>query len=502
MESNEMPDKLIEGVGVPVPAADVVMPVAPAPDHSVTDCVEALRRVSAFSDLPAEQLEWFIDNSEEVEYDAGDFVFQKGDPPDWMVIYLEGEVQARWDEHNLDDFVYIARAGDPATEISGKLPFSRMKEIEINGRAVVRTRVLRFPSRLFPELIERLPALAERLVWIMLDRTRESIQMDERRDKLMALGKLSAGLAHELNNPAAAARRTSDELARMLEELRLADLDLCRHELAREQRERLADFELAAINENAPEVRNALDLNDREDAVAGWLEAHQVAESWQLAPVLAEAGVTPEKLERISENIPPAALQDVLRRVALQISAAKSVKEIRTSVTRISELVGAIKEYSYMDQAAVQKVDLHQGLDNTLLILKYKLKKKNVEVLREYDADLPPITAHGSLLNQVWTNLIDNAVDAMPASGGRLRIKTRLEPEDILVEIRDNGAGIPPEAQPHIFEPFYTTKGVNEGTGLGLDAVSRIVRKHRGDIRFATKPGDTCFEIRLPLELQ
>jgi signal transduction histidine kinase len=500
MESNEVPDKLIEGVGVPVPASDVVTPAAPAAAHSTPDCVEALRRVSAFSDLPAEQLEWFIDIAEELEFQAGELVFRKGDPPDWMIIYLEGEVQARWDENNLDDFVYIARAGDPATEISGKLPFSRMKELEINGRAVVYTRILRFPSSLFPELIGRMPALAERLVWIMLDRTRESIQMDERRDKLMALGKLSAGLAHELNNPASAARRTSDELIRMLEELRLADLDLCRNELTREQRERLADFELAAINEKAPETGRALDLNDREDAITDWLEAHEIGESWELSPVLAEANVTGEKLEEISQKIPPAALKDVLLRVVLQISAAKSAKEIKTSVTRISELVGAIKEYSYMDQAAVQKVDLHQGLDNTLLILKYKLKKKNVEVVREYDEKLPLITAHGSMLNQVWTNLIDNAIDAIPNSGGRLRIKTRLEPEDILVEIRDNGKGIAPEDQPHIFEPFYTTKGVSEGTGLGLDAVSRIVRKHRGNIRFATKPGDTCFEVRLPLE--
>jgi signal transduction histidine kinase len=154
-----------------------------------------------------------------------------------------------------------------------------------------------------------------------------------------------------------------------------------------------------------------------------------------------------------------------------------------------------------MDQAAVQAIDLHKGLDNTLLILKYKLKKKNISVVREYDENLPRITAHGSLLNQVWTNLIDNAIDAM-SDGGILKIRTRLEPGDVMIEVRDNGAGIPAEVQPHIFEPFYTTKPVSEGTGLGLDSVSRIVRKHRGNIRFETKPGDTCFQIRLPLEMK
>ena len=152
-----------------------------------------------------------------------------------------------------------------------------------------------------------------------------------------------------------------------------------------------------------------------------------------------------------------------------------------------------------MDQAAVQNIDLHKSLNNTLLILKHKLKSKSIEVVREYAEDLPEITAHGSLLNQVWTNLIDNAVDAMPA-GGRLKIMTRREPNDVMVEIRDNGPGIPPEIQSRIFEPFFTTKGVNEGTGLGLDAVSRIVRKHHGNIRFETKPGDTCFQVRLPFE--
>jgi len=316
---------------------------------------------------------------------------------------------------------------------------------------------------------------------------------------LMALGKLSAGLAHELNNPASAARRTSDELMRALEELRLADLDLCRHELSLADRELVAEFERAAIAEDSRAARSALELNDLEDDLTGWLEARGIDESWRLAPILAEANVTGEKLDSISGKIPPETLKDVLTRIVLQISAARFANEIKTSVTRISELVGAIKEYSYMDQAAVQPLDLHRGLDNTLLILKYKLKKKNVEVVREYDENVPPVTAHGSLLNQVWTNLIDNAIDAMPDAGGRLRIRTRLEPGDVLVEIRDNGKGIDAEHQPHIFEPFYTTKAVNEGTGLGLDAVSRIVRKHRGDIRFTTKPGDTCFEVRLPL---
>ncbi|MGH9943657.1 MAG: sensor histidine kinase, partial [Pyrinomonadaceae bacterium] len=193
-------------------------------------------------------------------------------------------------------------------------------------------------------------------------------------------------------------------------------------------------------------------------------------------------------------------LADVLARVAAQLATARLVGDIRASASRISELVGAIKEYSYMDQAPVQEVDLHRGLENTLLILKHKLKGKSINVVRNYASDLPRVTAHGSELNQVWTNLIDNAADAM-SEGGRLVVKTRREPSDVLVEIRDDGpSGIPPELQARIFEPFFTTKQVGEGTGLGLDAVARIIRKHHGHVRVQSKPGDTCFQVRLPFD--
>jgi signal transduction histidine kinase len=188
----------------------------------------------------------------------------------------------------------------------------------------------------------------------------------------------------------------------------------------------------------------------------------------------------------------------VLARINAQLAAAKLAREIKTGTARISELVGAIKEYSYMDQASVQEVDIHKALENTLLILKYKLRKKDITVTRDYAESLPLIKAYGSELNQVWTNLIVNAVDAM-SEGGKLKVRTKREPTDILVEIRDNGVGIPASARSRIFEPFFTTKTVGEGTGLGLDTVARIVRKHRGNVRFESKPGDTCFQVRLPL---
>jgi len=467
-------------------------------NSSPPDKVEALRRVHVFADLSDDQLQWFAGNVEDRRFSAGDVIFHKGDKADAMVVYLEGEVHAYWDESD-HDVVYIARAGDQKTEVSGMLPFSRMTELQVTGYAVTDVRLLWVPVRLFPEMMQRMPVLVERLVGIMSDRVREATTVDQQQDKLMALGKLSAGLAHELNNPAAGATRAANDLIETLKDLRAADMRLCAHDLTAEQQESIDAFERKAIDHTATAKQlNSLDQSDREDQVSEWLEAHEIAEPWQMSANLVEAGMDSAALEQLLGEIPATATADVLARVNCQLAAAKLASEIKTATTRISELVGAIKEYSYMDQASVQEVDVHKGLDNTLLILKYKLKKKDISITRDYADSLPLIKAYGSELNQVWTNLIVNAVDAM-SKGGTLKVRTKREPTDIMVEIRDNGAGIPESVRSRIFEPFFTTKPVGDGTGLGLDTVARIVRKHRGNVRFESKPGDTCFQVRLPI---
>jgi signal transduction histidine kinase len=331
----------------------------------------------------------------------------------------------------------------------------------------------------------------------MADRIRETTRVETQRDKLMALGKLSAGLAHELNNPAAAAQRAAASLREALETVRDASIRLARHALSPEQREMITRFEREAGQASASVPADPLTQSDREERITTWLEARHVPEAWKVAPALADAGVEVPKLESLAAQVGETVLCDALIRIASILTIAKLISEIEISTKRISHLVQAIKEYSYMDQAAMQEVDVHKGLENTLTILHHRLKN-GIQVVRDYDQNLPQICAYGGELNQIWTNLIANAIEAMQGKG-ELRVRTARELDRVVVEIGDNGPGIPPDVLPHIYEPFFTTKGVGEGTGLGLDTVCRIVRNHHGEIRVTTQPGDTRFQVYLPI---
>ena len=242
---------------------------------------------------------------------------------------------------------------------------------------------------------------------------------------------------------------------------------------------------------------DALEQSDREEELASWLRTHKIPNETRLASGLVEAGVDGAAMERLGAKFRGEILSQALERIVSSIGAERLTREIEGSTARISELVRAVKEYTYMDRAPEQEVDVHSGIESTLTMLKFRLKR-GVDVKREFDPKLPRIFAHGSELNQVWTNLIDNAIDAMGGKG-ELQIRTSTELDSVLIEVIDNGPGIPDTVKPHIFEPFYTTKGVGDGTGMGLDTVYRIVRAHHGDVSFTSIPGRTNFQVRLPL---
>ena len=456
-----------------------------------TISVEDLRKIEIFADLPQEQLAWLADHLQERRFQPGEIMGREGEPLDYLIVILEGEMRIQRGS-GADEMFFRGFAG----QVTGLLPYSRLTHYGGTSRAVLPTRIAGLHRSLFPEMLQRMPLLGQRLVSIMADRIRETTRIETQRDKLVALGKLSAGLAHELNNPAAAAQRATANLREALETVRDASIRLARHALSTEQREMITRFEREAKHaRNISE--DPLAQSDREELITAWLELRRVPDAWKIAPAIVDAGVDVSKLECLAGQVGDQVLSDALIRIASLLTIAKLIDEIDISTKRISYLVQAIKEYSYMDQAAMKEVDLHQGLENTLTILNHKLKG-GIAVVREYDESLPRICAYGGELNQIWTNLMANAIEAMHGKG-ELRVRTARELDRLLVEIGDNGPGIPREVLPHIFEPFFTTKGVGEGTGLGLDTVCRIIRNHHGEIRVTSHPGDTRFQVFLPL---
>jgi signal transduction histidine kinase len=457
----------------------------------MAEAAELLRRVPVFAGLPDDQIAWFLSQAQHAHLKAGDAYARQGDPADTMFVMLEGEFQARG-ELGGETVTLTIKAGD----VTGLLPFSRMKKFALSGRAMSEASMLRFPASLFPDLVQKMPELATRLVGLMSDRIREVTRLEQQQDRLAALGKLSAGLAHELNNPASAAKRATSQLRSILKRVRDASLELGRRDLTAAQKSEIEKLEASLSQVDGPPP-DALTASALEDQIDSLLRSHGQSDLWQLAADLARRNIKPEALQQLFETLDADTARAALVRIAASVEIADLLNEIESSTSRISDLVGAIKEYTYKDQARMKNVDIVKGLENTLTILHHKLKR-GITVHRDYQRVPLLVNSYGSELNQVWTNIIDNAIDAMGGKG-ELRVRTCREDNCVVVEIGDNGPGISPEVQAHIFEPFFTTKAVGEGTGLGLDTVQRIVKKHRGTIQVKSKPGDTWFQVWLPL---
>jgi signal transduction histidine kinase len=449
-----------------------------------------LRCVAAFSDLPQHQIEWFLSHAEEIHLQTGEAFVCQGDPADWMIVFLEGLFQWRG-EFGGDTVLLPAQAG----EISGVFPFSRMKRFTVTGQALTDGRLLKFPAALLPELVQRMPELTARLVAMMSDRIRLGTRIEQQRDRLVSLGKLAAGLAHELNNPAAAAKRACDRMRDTLAKMRNSNAELWRKPLQETEKVRIEALEASLMQSGAPPW-DGLALSDLEEILDSILKGHGYAKSWDLAAALARSGMPAEALTSLLTDLDAGTAFAALTRIAAAAELSVLLCAIESGTARVSELVRTVKDYTYMDQAPIQNVDVVRSLETTLGTLTYILQP-GINVQRAYQATSFVVNSVGSELNQVWTNIIENAVEAM-LGRGELRLRTFQEDRYVVVEIGDTGPGIPPEIKPHIFDPFFTTKGVGEGTGLGLNTVQTIVRKHGGNVHVSSKPGDTRFQVRLP----
>jgi signal transduction histidine kinase len=461
---------------------------------------EQLKQVPIFSDLGEEALTWLAENFTEQWVEPGEASVVEGSPADRMMVLLEGEIQIRREKGPSDGWIDTML---PPT-VGGMLPFSRMTTFGVTGRAVKRSHLLWLSVTLFPEMLRRIPELEPRMVSLLTDRVRQWTRMDQQREKLEALGKLSAGLAHELNNPAAAVQRSASELRDRMVALRGLVAGLVECGLTPQAMNATLGLYRQAIERNRAQPASLeldpIALSDREDALVTWLEAHDVERADVAAGTLAQFGVEPRELEELGTAVPGDFLPCLVSWMEGGLAAEGLLSEIASAAHRISELVAAIKSYSHMDSGQGRsEVDLRRELESTLTILAHKLRSKGIEVTRDYERGLPAVEAFPGELNQVWTNLIDNAIDAV-GPGGHLEVRAAREGDFVRVDVRDDGPGIPPEIKARIWEPFFTTKPVGEGTGLGLDVVGRIVvRRHGGTISVASVPGDTCFTVRLPL---
>ena len=453
-----------------------------------------LRALSLFDGLTDAQLAELAAGSTEVRVEPGTDLFREGEPADFWWVLIDGVIDLV--RHIGREDTVVAKMDVPGRWAGGFRAWDEHGVYLATGRGVTGGRVLRLPAEVLRERLNAWFPFGRHLIEGVYHTARFIESTARQRELLITLGTLAAGLAHEINNPAAAATRSADALETACQTLLSSLGRLAQGEISAQQFTALD----ALRREIQPQalVRDPLSLADREQALASWLNSRGVACEWMIAPPLAAAGADGAWCERVALVLEEPALEPGLEWVASTLSAATLLSEIKDSSRRISELVAAIKSYSQMDRASMQQINVTDGIESTLVMLGYKLRD-GVTVVRDYSAGLPRIQAYPGELNQVWTNLIDNAIDAM-AGAGTLRLSTRTEGNDVVIEVGDTGPGMPPQVAARAFEAFYTTKDVGKGTGLGLDIAQRIVvERHGGAITINSRPGATVLQVRIPV---
>ncbi len=456
-----------------------------------------LRKIPFFSDLPDEDLSRLCQEAEELSLPEGTELFAEGEAGDRAYVIRRGELEILKTSQGRSMLLAVRREGD----VIGEMALLEEVPRSASVRARTDVRLIAIRKEQLDRLLQTSPTALRAMFLTVLGRLRENQALLRQSEKMAQLGTLTAGVAHELNNPAAAVKRSSAQLHEAVDRLQEMQVQLARLPLHEAQTQALAvEAERAHGEDHTPPQLSALERSDREALIEDWLDEHGVEDPWELAPTLVRIGQDVESLEQFAAKLGGDVLPAALGWLDALYTVHDLLYEVSQGAERISNIVGALKSYSYLDQAPVQMVDLHKGLEDTLLLLQHKLGSQ-VEIVREFDEGLPKIEGYGSELNQVWTNLIDNAVDAMDAQG-RLTLRTRMDGDWVVVEIEDTGPGIPPELQQRIFDPFFTTKPPGVGTGLGLDISYRIVaQQHRGDIRLHSEPGKTTFQVLLPERL-
>jgi signal transduction histidine kinase len=448
-----------------------------------------------FPTLPIEKIREMCLEGEEITLSDGQEILRQGDKDYPFFVVLEGRIRVTKHTNNEEMLLVVHGPG----QFTGEISMLTGAPVIATARADGPTRVVRFTNAEFRSMLVECPQLAEPVLRAFAARAREVDASIVQQEKLAALGKMAAGLAHELNNPASAMVRTVQSLRSAVSRVSKLGMQYdCRFDAA--QRPILDQMQqYAREHASDPDAISPLERSDREEAMAVWLGQNGMHHAWDMAPGLVNAGLTRECLTSLSGKLTPEALFAALTWLEADLTTNQLAAELESAASRISDLVLAMKQYTYMDQAKFQEIDIHDGLESTLKIFGHRIKR-GVEVRRDYDRSLPKISAWAGELNQVWTNLIGNAIDAMEEHGV-LTVSTRRDGENVVVAIGDSGSGIAPEIREHLFEPFVTNKPAGQGTGLGLETARRIVaNRHHGRIDVESKPGDTRFEVRLPIQ--